>query len=482
MEYAGYLPGLCADDVQWHRLDFKRVRPGLQVAVPSLSEAQLAALSTRVRAAGRRHLKTISTGDIMDIIDAAIVRLLDRDSPQRHKAEKLLPLVTGYDAEMVRLGLSDYFRTFRRPQLERFLAEDFADPRCLDGFQAARKGGFTRAYGPDLLFHSWAGNVPALSLWSLVCALLVKAPSIGKVASAEPLFAGWFAQLVADIEPALAECIGIVWWQGGDTLSENVVLNQADAVLAYGGNDALAAIRARTPITTRCLTYGHKISFGAVSRSALDSQQAWAVAHAAANDVMRYDQQGCYSPQLFFVERGGRVSPQEFTRYLAAELANFERKFPRHELDINEASGVATWKTAQEMRGYADPSVEFISDPRGAWSAIYVDSIEDLSASSLNRNIKIVGVDDLADVVAHVAPFKALLQTVGVAASPEELFRLANLLGEVGVTRLAAIGRMTAPEAGWHHDGRFNLLDLVTMTEIEHGAEIAAEAFAPYRD
>jgi hypothetical protein len=171
-----------------------------------------------------------------------------------------------------------------------------------------------------------------------------------------------------------------------------------------------------------------------------------------------------------------------FTRYLAVELANFERKFPRHELDINEASGVATWKTAQEMRGYADPSVEFISDPRGAWSAIYVDSIEDLSASSLNRNIKIVGVDDLADVVAHVAPFKALLQTVGVAASPEELFRLANLLGEVGVTRLAAIGRMTAPEAGWHHDGRFNLLDLVTMTEIEHGAEIAAEAFAPYRD
>ena len=41
---------------------------------------------------------------------------------------------------------------------------------------------------------------------------------------------------------------------------------------------------------------------------------------------------------------------------------------------------------------------------------------------------------------------------------------------------------MTAPEAGWHHDGRFNLLDLVRIVEIEHGAEAAAEDFADYLD
>lgn len=41
---------------------------------------------------------------------------------------------------------------------------------------------------------------------------------------------------------------------------------------------------------------------------------------------------------------------------------------------------------------------------------------------------------------------------------------------------------MSAPEAGWHHDGRFNLLDLVRMTEIEQSAELAAEPLAPYAD
>ena len=38
----------------------------------------------------------------------------------------------------------------------------------------------------------------------------------------------------------------------------------------------------------------------------------------------------------------------------------------------------------------------------------------------------------------------------------------------------------TTPEAGWHHDGRFNLADLVRMVEIEASAERAADRLAPY--
>ena len=55
----------------------------------------------------------------------------------------------------------------------------------------------------------------------------------------------------------------------------------------------------------------------------LDSQKAWRTAHQAALDVVRYDQQGCYSPHLFYVQKGGKVSPREFARYMATELDNF---------------------------------------------------------------------------------------------------------------------------------------------------------------
>jgi Acyl-CoA reductase (LuxC) len=481
-ERAGYLPGLSARDVEWRTLRIERADDALEIAVPDLSDAQMKELAARVRDASRRHLKTLPVSRIVDIIDRAIARLLDREDPYRKKAEALLPVITGYDAEMVRLGLTGYLKTFRKTELNRFLAEDFSNPLILDDFQPMAKGGVARAFGPDILAHIWAGNVPGLPLWSLISGLLVKAGNIGKVPSAEPLFAGLFAQLLAEIEPSLAECFAIVWWKGGETASETALLREADVVLAYGGNDSLEAIRGRVPITTRYLAYGHKISFGMVSRASLDIRKAPSTAHQAAHDVVRYDQQGCYSPHVFFVERDGKVSPQEFCGYVAHELACFERKYPRRALTIAEASDVAAWRHQEEIKAFSLPDHEIMGDAAGAWSIAYVEDEEDLVPSGLNRTVKIVAVDSLADVAPRIAPYKAFLQTVGIAAAPEELYRLGEILGKAGVTRISALGQMTAPEAGWHHDGRFNLLDLVTLTEIEHSAETAADGFASYVD
>ena len=324
--------------------------------------------------------------------------------------------------------------------------------------------------------------MPGLPLWSLISGLLVKAGGIGKVPSAEPLFAGWFAKLLAEIDPLLADCLAIVWWKGGDAARERAVLDQADVVLAYGGTDSLGEIRGRVPATARFLGFGHKIGFGMIAREALDTRKAWATAHRAAYDVVRYDQQGCYSPQVFFVERGGRVSPAEFSTYLAHELAAFERKFPRRALSIEEAGGVAAWRHAEETNSLTQLGRELLGSAADAWSVVHVEDAEGLVPSGLNRTVRVVAVDALADAVPRLAPFRAFLQTAGIAASPETLFHMAALLADAGVTRICALGEMTAPEAGWHHDGRFNLLDLVTMVEIDRSAESAAEALAPYVD
>ncbi|PZO01832.1 MAG: acyl-CoA reductase [Hyphomicrobiales bacterium] len=463
-------------------LDFAAWGESVQVSVPVLSEAQALALAARVRENARSYLKTLSVAQIVVTIDKAVARLLDRDDPLRQKLEAILPIVTGYDRETVRLGLSGYLRTFRAPQLQRFLTEDFANPGMLDAFQPAIKGGFTRAYGPELLLHIWAGNVPGLPLWSMISGLLVKAGTIGKVASGEPLLAGWFAQILAEIDPKLGECLAIVWWKGGDEASERIWLGEADTIVAYGGNDALAAIRNRVPITARFLPHGHKIGFGLVSGAVLDTRNAGPLARLVAHDVMRYEQQGCYSPQMLFVERGGKVSPREFAALVSGELASFARTHPRRALSVAEAAGVAAWRSAEEMRAFDETGRAVLGDAGDPWSVVCVEAAEGLAPSGLNRTLKIVAVDSLDAVVPLVASHRAFLQSVAVAAAPEELFRVAALLGEAGVTRICACGRMTAPEAGWHNDGRFNLLDLVTITEIEQSAELAAEGFAPYVD
>ncbi len=489
---AGYLPGLKAEEVAWLTLDFQaqkvdaggRSEPVLMVEVPLLTTAQMIALAHRVREAGLAQLKAQPVSDIVRVIDAAIARLLDVNNEYRKLLEELLPRVTGFDAEMVRLGLNGFLQSFRALQLHRFVAEDFANPKILDEFQPQAKQGWSKALGADLTVHVWAGNVPALPLWSMVCALLVKAGAIGKVSSAEPVFASVFARLLVEIEPRWRDCLAVVWWKGGQADLESCLFPLADVVLAYGGSAALNAIQSRVPSSTRFLAYGHKISFSVVSKFALTTRKGQACARLAALDVARWDQQGCYSPHVIYVQRGAALSPFGFAQMLAGELAALEPKMARRALSLEEAKSLASWRESHEFEilkaASASPLRVVLGDKSQAWCVVYSDESMALSPGPLNRSVLVLAVDSLSEVCDLIQPQSAFLQTVGVAVSPEELLPLAELLGRVGATRICALGAMTSPEAGWHHDGRFSLLDLVRMVDVEHSAEVLAESFTSY--
>ena len=474
------MPGFDERELQWVPQFFQDRHACVTIEVPMLEPVQIQRLATSVRHGARTGIKRRPVSEIIDIVDAAIARLLRHDDPYRQQLDTLLPVITGYDATMVRLGLTEYFKTFRKPQLTRFLAEDFASPAMLDGFQPARKGGYTRAFGPDLLVTVWAGNVPALPLWGLVAGLLVKAGAIGKMASAEPLSAGLFARLLTEIEPSLGPSLAVIWWRGGDGEREQALFAEADAVLAYGSNDSLAALRGHVPVTTRYLPHGHKIGFQVIAREALDTALSLQCVHDAARDIVTYDQHGCYAPQCVFVEEGGALSPRRFARALAHELAVFERRFARRALTVAEANAVASWRHGEELRQLGCDNIEVMGEAAAPWGVVFDGTANTLVASRLNRTVRVIGVGDIHGVIAAIAPHRAYLQSVAVAAAPERLFSLANALGAEGVTRISALGRMSVPEPGWHHDGRFSLLDLVTITEIELAAEQAAERFASY--
>ncbi len=477
-ERAGYIPELEEETFETKILKFQ----DLEVEIPLLTEKQMKQVMETVKKGSTETLKNMTVSEIVNIIDKVIAGLLDRSSPYRQKAEKLLPIVTGYDEEMIRLSLTSYLKSFRKHELQQFLVEDLGNPLLLDDFQPRVKGGFSKAVGPELITHIWAGNVPALPLWSFISGLLVKAGNIGKVSSAEPLFAGWFAQLLVEVEPKLANCFAVVWWKGGDEEREKAIFAQSDLVFGYGSNQSLEALKTRIPITTRFLPFGHKISFGLISNSTLDSQKAWRIAHQAAYDVVRYDQQGCYSPHLFYVQNGGRVSPRELARYMANELDNFEKKFPRRHLSIEESSSFSSWKQREEMSLFSNHDKEVLGDSANKWAVVYGESKDDFTPSPLNRVIRVIAFNSIEDILPAIHPYRSFLQTVGIAAEPNVLFQWADKLGGIGVTRITAIGSMTSPEAGWHHDGRFNLLDLISMVDIEAAAKMESERLAPYVD
>ncbi len=478
---AGYLPGIADADVTWHRVNMGSPDAPLRVDMPLISAGQMAALAGRIRCASQAHLKTMQVSEIVRVLDVATARLLDQGDVYRQALERLLPLATGFASEMVRLNLNAYLHTFRALQLQRFVVEDFPNPKLLDEFQPRVKGGWSKAYGPDLLLHVWAGNVPALSLWSFVSGLLVKAGSIGKVSSAEPLFASLYARLLVDIEPRWSDCFAVVWWpSGGASHAEQHAFGLADVVTAYGGNAALQAMQANVPVTTRFLAHGHKLSFGVVSASALCAGTGPQLAHQLALDVARYDQQGCYSPHMVYVQRGGMVSPLEFAQYLTSSLAAVSHKLPQRALSLEEAGQVSAWCNAYELEAVTNAHVTVMGGHAVWGTVVFSERSLPLCPGPLNRRVLVVAVDSLDDVAALVEQQRDFLQTAGVAASPEELLVLSDGLGRAGVTRVCALGAMTQPAAGWHHDGRFSLLDLVRMVDVEDSAERSGEQFTRY--
>lgn len=476
----GYLPpGFPqAAEIPLHTLRFEQRGQLTEVMIPAPSPVQVAQLADYLRGRQQKLLSAMPVQTLVERIGEAAIGMLERRK-EREEAAHLLHRITGYSLETVRRGLIRTLQSFRPPQLLRFLAQDLSNPAILDRFIPQPAGGWARAYGPEVTTHIWSGNVPGLSAWSLTGALLVKSAVLGKCASSEPYSAGWLAAGLATECRELAECMAVVWWRGGEEAAEEQAFRASDAVIVYGSDEVIASVRGRVPAGTTCVGFGHRISIGLIGAETLHARQAPLIAAAAARDIASYDQQGCYSPQQIFVERGGRITPNSYAEALAHELANLQLTHPTHELSLAEAGAAADFRASAEWSG--EPGGCVWRGTEGGWTVVYSET-DELRPSALNRTITITAVDSLEDTVRLLHPLRPWLQSCGVAAGVERLFALGALLGQAGVTRICALGEMTAPEPGWHHDGRFHLLDLLRMVDIDRSAELAAELAADYRD
>ena len=467
------LPGLDEARVSdWITLRFG---DELELRYPRLTPAQLAAVMERLGTARDEYLAELPVLRVAELLDRAVSRWLEPRSRWRHLAEQLLPVVTGYPAAVVRKGLAGYLATFRLENTRRLLEEELRDPFVLDEFRPrGAVGGMARAFGPRLTTHVFSGNVPGLPAQSLACALLVKSASLGKAASEEPLFPALFVQSLAEIDERLAASFGVTFWPGGTAELENVAFTRSEAVIAYGGEAAVSAVRAAVPTGTRFVAYGHKLSFGVVGREYLTPERMAEAAERVGYDIAKYDQQGCLSPHLIYVERGGACSPRDFAARLAEALARYQAAMPRGRITLEEAAAIRALRAAYELR----PGASLFESPGDtAWTVVY-DEDERFEASCLNRAIRVRPVDDVARIPELVRPVRAYLQTVGVGLEAPRLEALATALGRLGVDRVCPLGRMPDPSPAWHHDGRFNLLDLVRWTDLEPEASGGRWEFA----
>ncbi len=406
-------------------------------------------------------------GDLCVTLGAVGARLLDPDDTLRMKALEYLPADSGLSPEMATVVLDGMARDWAEDRLRALLDAEFSDVAYLDGF-VEREGRSSMAMGPGLCFQVIAGSVPGVAVSALIRSLLVKSPTLLKPGRGDSVLPVLFASALHEVDPELAGALAVVYWPGGSEVLEDVALLRADAVVAYGGDDTVAALRQRTPVTTRFVAYHHRFSVAVVGVEALGRPHAKASAASLANAVAIFDQRGCVSPRVVYVEEGGTVSPRAFASLLAQSLADLERDLPSGALDRAEASALHQVRGTAELMVASESGTEIHHGGDAPWTVIF-DRGPMALAPSLGRTVRVVPLTDLQQLPDLLARIGAHLQTVGTAGLGDREQELASRLGRAGVSRVVPFSEVPFPPPWWHHDGGSPLGDLVRWVELGSG-------------
>ena len=419
-----------------------------------------------------RYLAGRSTQNLVKVLSQTADNWLQPDFPFRQMALKEGPGATGFSYVTLAKGLDLFFGQLTGENLHALLLQDLGHVHRLDSMVAASSEEKIQqaamVNGPELLFQIGAGNVPCPTLLSIVLGFLVRSAQFVKCASGTSLLPRLFAHSLYDAEPKLASCLEIAEWRGGSrTDLEAVLFQEADCVTATGSDEALLAIRRRLPIKARLLAYAHRLSFGYVAHEVLSGFNAKKIVARAAADVVAWDQLGCLSPHVIYVEHGGGTAAEQFAELLAEELERSEAAQPRGQLPVEIAAVISAKRDFYAVRAGPSPGTRLWSSKDStAWTVVYeADALFQMSC--LNRFIYVKGVTDLTEAIQNADSVRGKVSTVGIAAPEEKALELATQLARWGVTRVCPLGMMQNPPLTWRHDGRPVLGDLVRWTNWE---------------
>ena len=385
----------------------------------------------------------------------------------------------GFSRATLERGLENFFKQLTRESFRALIAQELGDSVDALAGKIDAAAGFPLSHGrgsascarfwrgPEFQFHIGAGNIPNPAMMSLIFGLLTRSAQFLKCGTGTSFLPRLFAHSIYDADPKLGACLEIAEWRGGNADLENVLFAEADCVTATGSDETLDKIRAKLPGRTRFLGYGHRVSFGFVAGEMLSGSRTAKVISATADDVVAWNQLGCLSPHVIYVQ-GGDVSAEQFGQLLADELARRETNEPRGEISAEESAAIASRRAIYEIRAAHSPETtrHWFSQGSTAWTVIF-EADARFQLSCLNRFIYVKPVSDLKALLESADAVRGKVSTVGIAAPEEATPELAVQLARWGATRICPLGQMQNPPLTWRHDGRPPLGDLVTWTDLE---------------
>lgn len=461
------LPGGAASFIK----RYERAGETTDVSFDLLSPEALRAVVSFLRDRCERALRKRTVMEIAELLDAAAERWLDPAYAPRRKAIGLISDITGFSPEMVAHAIDEEQSSSRGPHLLQALTNELGDPAFLDGFQPNdRLGGFSHALGPGLVGAIFSSNIPALPHLEVMRAFLTKSACLGRVSAGEPIFLALYAETLYELDPEVASCLAVIYWERGDDERESIFLNEIDHLVAYGGDEQMKRLLEVKPPALEATLHGHGVGFTYLPRGAMNRQSLADLAREVCYDFTIFDGHACLCPQLCLIETGGEVSPREFALACAREMGQWAKHLPPRRLDLSEAAAKHRTRELYLMRESPADDLEVIAAPEDHSYLIVVERLEQFEPSPLDRFFRITPIGGFADVERLIRPLKEYLQCAAVVFEAEETGEsrlLKKQLASWGVSRIVPPGIMGRPSMMWHHDGAPCLGKMIRWCDIE---------------
>lgn len=230
------------------------------------------------------------------------------------------------------------------------------------------------------------------------------------------------------------------------------LIDQADLVTVWGGEEAVKSIRAMCPPGVRVVDWGHKISFAYIAEDHINNTES---IYALAEDICRRNQQACTSPQCVLVETEDPNILNNFGEALAKSLDRIGGLFPIQESSIHEKAEITTITHLQKIEAAFGNGHVIEADDHSY--RILIDYRSGLQPSPLYRTIWIKPIKR-TEIIPTLRPFNLYLQTCGLAADQlSDVYEITEELLKVGLQRITSIGKQHESYVGEPHDAVYSL-------------------------
>lgn len=313
---------------------------------------------------------------------------------------------------------------------------------------------YVKAFPKGKSVHLLAGNVPLSGLSSILRAILTKNECIIKTSAADPFTATALALSFIDVDPdhPITKSISVMYWSHSEDITlPQQIMNHADVVVAWGGDDAIKWAVKHTPAHINILKFGPKKSISIVD----DPQDIVAAATGVAHDVCFYDQQACFSTQnVYYIGD----SLNQFIDELEKQLDNYAKILPKGIQNFDDKAAFTLTEKECLFAGYT------VSKGDNQNWLVIQSPADAFGNQPLGRCVYVHQVSGINDILPYIN--KHTTQTVAI--SPwKSSFKYRDQLALNGAERIVESGLNNLFRVGGAHDGMRPLQHLVKFVSQE---------------